>query len=171
MNVYETSRLAKRTTSLCVSEETAAIQTFEELVCTLRDERVVNLMTVFITRICLLSTPGMVQFPDGETPIAVIKPRTFLAAYLIKYHPDMVFKREGVVHSMPCALQQDLQDAASSMLGVFEGIRYELIACTGDRGEASANMIAFPLVTLQYMEAFDEWRAWDTAGRGGSWLA
>ena len=103
-------------------------------------------MKTFITRIYILC----------EIPIAILKPRTFMAAYLIKYHPDRVFG--GLARS---AQQHDLQEAASNLLVVFEGIRCELIATTEDGKEASANMLAFPLVTARYMEAFDVWRAWD----------
>jgi len=126
---------------------------FEELVTTLQDDRVVKLMTTFIARIYILSTPDLVDSPECE---AIFKPRTFMAAYLIKYHPDRVFG--GLARS---AQQHDLQEAASNLLVVFEGIRCELIATTEDGKEASANMLAFPLVTARYMEAFDVWRAWD----------
>ena len=126
---------------------------FEELVTTLQDDRVVKLMTTFIARIYILSTPDLVDSPECE---AIFKPRTFMAAYLIKYHPDRVFG--GLARSTQ---QHDLQEAASNLLVVFEGIRCELIATTEAGKEASANMLAFPLVTARYMEAFDVWRAWD----------
>jgi hypothetical protein len=137
-------------------EEAVAKIPFEELVTTLQDDRVVNLMTTFIARVYFLSTPGLVESPECDIPIAIFKPRTFMAAYLIKYHPDRVFG--GQARS---AQQHDLQEAASNLLVVFEGVRCELIATTEDGKEASANMLAFPLVTTRYMEAFDVWRAWD----------
>ena len=160
MNAFETKRLAETTMRLCVSERMLAMTTFKDLVTVLRDDTVLKLMTFFIKRVCFLSSRGVVNFPAGEIPVTVIKPRTFLAAYLIKYHPKMVFEYHP---DTQCGLQQELKDTASNMLVVFEGIRQELISQTKDDEEASANMLAFPLVTTRYIKALEAWMVWDMA--------
>ena len=128
---------------------------FENLVITLREKRVIAISKACLQRIHLLTT-----FRHGSPPRALapenVNVRVFLAGYMIAYRSTHVFESMG-------ALEHALLDAATPLLEKFQQI------CSVIREKKAFSEVPhglscdFPTMLFEYLKRFKAWKVPDEA--------
>jgi hypothetical protein len=128
---------------------------FENLVITLREKRVIAVTKACLQRLHLLTT-----FRHGSPPRALapenVNVRVFLAGYMIAYRSTHVFENMG-------ALEHALLDAATPLLTKFQ----EMCNVVREKKAFSAVPVElsrdFPTMLFDYLKRFKAWKVPDEA--------
>ncbi|KAJ1466809.1 hypothetical protein T484DRAFT_3632510 [Baffinella frigidus] len=144
-----TLTLAKDAGMYGISESGAREITFTSLSETLRDIPVVHMMKHLLYRLCAIAIDGEKDLPADEQD-ANINVQSFLASYMIAFHPTSVFE------STSC-LERLLIHKASKMLQVVESMRHNILAKVSLLQQMKSAR-GLHTAIFEYMQTFREWK-------------
>lgn len=130
-----------------IADRIAAIPSFEQLVAHLRDPKRVYTMVHMLKTVFSVGSDAPVPAADTGYGNNRYNARVFLAAFMIRYHPDQVFESIGI-------LESPLFEASVKMLDEWEKVLQSVRNNTLTREEVQE----FRVVHDDFMVKFQAWK-------------